>query len=113
MIFSLSGGARIYTQFTKFMDEINKLHSTIKFTHEVSKIELVFLDVTVDKGNRFKQKNILDTRTHIKSTNKQLYIHATSYHLPAILAAFSKGETHSYLRTNSENQLNNDEKSCT
>ena len=37
-----------------------------------------------------------------KPTNKQLYVHASSYHPPSILAAISKGETHRYLRTNSD-----------
>ena len=45
---------------------------------------------------------IIDIRTHIKPTNKQLYVHASSHHPPSILAAISKGETHRYLRTNSD-----------
>ena len=81
------------------MTNINKLHDTIKFTHDT---ELTFLDVTLYKGNRFRSQNILDIRTHIKPTNKQLYVHASSYHPPSILAAISKGETHRCLRTNSD-----------
>ena len=67
-----------------------------------SVIQNSFLDVTLYKGNRFQSHNILDIRTHIKPTNKQLYVHASSYHPPSILAAISKGETHRYLRTNSD-----------
>ena len=59
-------------EFQDFMDKINQIHPTIKFTHEVSKNELTFLDVTVYKGDRFQTENKLDIKTHIKKTNKQL-----------------------------------------
>jgi hypothetical protein len=97
-----------HEQFSDYMTEINQLHDTIKFTHDISDTELTFLDVTLYKGNRFRSQNILDIRTQIKPTNKQLYVHASSYHPPSILAAISKGETHRYLRTNSD--ANNFEK---
>ena len=35
-------------------------------------MEVTFLDVTVYKGERFQATNILDLKTHIKDTNKQL-----------------------------------------
>ena len=84
------------TEFTTYMNKLNKVHNTIKFTHEISDKELIFLDVILYKDNRFQEKNILDIRTHIKPTNKQLYIHATSYHPPNTIAAISKGETKRY-----------------
>ena len=46
------------------MDTINHIHPTIKFTHEVSKTELTFLDVTVYKGDRFEIDNKLVIKTH-------------------------------------------------
>ena len=49
--------------------------------------------MTVYKGPRFQETGILDIKTHIKKTNKQLYIHKTSHHPIAI------GETQRYLRT--------------
>ena len=62
---------------------------------------------TLYKGDRFLHTNILDLRTHIKDTNKQLYVHATSYHPPSTIKAISKGEAQRYLRTNSnENNFN-------
>ena len=99
---------RSHEQFSEYIIEINKLHDTIKFTHDISDTELTFLDVTLYKGNRFQSQNILDIRTHIKPTNKQLYVHASLYHPPSILAAISKGETRRYLCTNSD--ANNFEK---
>ena len=63
-----------------YMKTINTIHNTIKFTYEASDKELTFLDITLYKGDRFLKENILDIRTHIKETNKQLYVHADSYH---------------------------------
>ena len=69
-------------EFKEFMSKINQIHPTIKFTHEISDTKLAFLDITLYKGERFKSTNILDLKTHIKGTNKQLYVHSTSYHPP-------------------------------
>ena len=89
------------SEFTTYMTTINQIPRTIKFTYELSETELTFLDVTLYKGERFNQNHILDIQTHIKPTNKQLYVHATSYHPPTTINAISKGETNRYLRTNS------------
>ena len=96
------------TSFTTYMEKINQTQETIKFTHEVSDKEVTFLDVTVYKGERFKTTGILDIKTHIKLTNKQLYVHATSYHPPATKIGIGKGEAKRFLRTNSneENYIN-------
>ena len=79
------------------MSNINQIHPTIKFTHEISDTELTFLDVALYKGERFKATSILDLKTHIK-TNKQLYVH---YHPPSTIKAITKDETKRYLRTSS------------
>ena len=68
------------TQLQTFMSKISTVHRTIKFTHEHSDTELTFLDVTVYKGPEFSSTGTLDVKTHIKPTNKQLYIHRNSYH---------------------------------
>ena len=98
-------------EFEEYMHTINQIHPTIKFTYEVSDMELTFLDVTLYKGDRFLHTNILDLRTHIKNTNEQLYVHATSYHHPLNHKAISKGETQRYLRTNS-NKTNFNKMTC-
>ena len=38
-------------KFEDFINDINSLHSTIKFTHEFSKSHIPFLDVTVSLDN--------------------------------------------------------------
>ena len=90
------------SEFTIYMNIINQLHHTINFTYELSETELTFLDKTLYKGDRFDRNQILDVQTHIKPTNKQLYIHASSYHLPTTINAISKGKVNRYLRTNSD-----------
>ena len=84
------------------MNTINQLHHIIKFTYELSETELTFLDITLYKGDRFDRNQILDIRTHIKPTNKQLYIHASSYHPPTTINAISNGKVNRYLRMNSD-----------
>ena len=90
------------SEFTTYI--INEIHPTIKFTYESSETELTFLDVTLYKSERFSRDQLLDVRTHIKPTNKQLYVHATSYHPPTTINAISKGEANRYLRTNSDDR---------
>ena len=97
------------TQLQMFMSKINTVHRTITFTHEHSDTELTFLDVTVYKGPEFSSTGILDVKTHIKPTNKQLYIiHSNSYHPKCVKTAIPKGETLRYLR-GGHLQTNNDQ----
>ena len=42
--------------------------NTIKFTAEMSEIEITFLDTKVYKGIRFNKEPILDMHTHYKPT---------------------------------------------
>ena len=91
-------------EFSTFMDTINTLHHSIKFTHECSETQITFLDITLYKGARFQENGILDIKTHIKPTNKQLYVHATSYHPPCTGKSIAIGETNRYIRTNSDEQ---------
>ena len=65
---------------------------TIKFTAEISDTETVFLDTVVYKGTRFKEKSILDVKTHFKRTETFQYTHFTSCHPPNVKKRFVKGE---------------------
>ena len=51
-----------------FIEQANLHHPTIKVTAEISDTETVFLDTIVYKGTRFKEKSILDVKTHFKKT---------------------------------------------
>ena len=60
------------------------IHHSIKFTFDISNTEAAFLDVTVHKGERFKATQILDCRTHFKTTNTFQYVHGSSCHPPGV-----------------------------
>ena len=85
-----------------FLTSLNSLHPTIKFSFEYNKNTITFLDLNIYKGPSFSTTNILDVETHIKPTNKQAYIHATSYHPPGASKGVAIGEMKRYLRTNSQ-----------
>ena len=56
-----------------FIEQANLLHPTIKFTAETFDTETAFLDTVVYKGTRFKEKSILDAKTHFKQTETFLH----------------------------------------
>ena len=66
----------------QFVKSINGLHERINFTGEFSTTEITFLDLRLYKGKRFAKEGILNIKTHIKPTNTQQYIHASSAHPP-------------------------------
>ena len=84
----------------QFIKSINALHPRINFTAEFSTDEITFLDLSLYKWERFTKEGILDIRTHIKPTNTQQYVHASSAHPPGTGPGIIKGELLRYLRTN-------------
>ena len=84
-----------------FIEQANLNHPTIKFTAETFDNENAFLDTVVYKGTRFKDKFILDAKTHFKQTETFLHTHSTSCHLPSVEKGFVKGEALRILRKNS------------
>ena len=88
-------------------------HPTIELTAETFDSETAFLDTVVYKGTRFKERSILDAKTHFLKTNGNLFHkHFTSCHPPNVKKGFVKGEALRILRKNSsettfeENNLN-------
>lgn len=55
---------------------LNEQHETIKFTHEYSREEIHFLDVTISRS----ENNIIETSLHRKPTDANLYLHYLSHH---------------------------------
>ena len=85
-----------------FIEQANLHHPTIKFTAEISDTETVFLDTVVYKGTRFKEKSILDVKTHFKKRKP------SSTHISPLVTrrlhvkkVFVKGEALRILQTNS------------
>ena len=92
-------------ELTEFLTRMNKTNKSIQFTHEKSQQEIVFLDVVVYKKATEHQTPdtlTLNVKTHIKPTNKQLYVREDSYHPPGTGKGIAIGEATRYLRTNSE-----------
>ena len=102
-IFSLWNVSR--DEISKFIEQANKHHPTIKFTAEISETETTFLDTNVYKGERFKKAAVLDVRTHFKPTETFQYTHFSSCHPPGVKRGFIKGEALRLLRTNSSKTL--------
>ena len=71
---------------------MNKIHPTIKFTHELRQETITFLDTDVHLDD-----NKLYVTTHINSTNKQAYTHASSYHPPGTGKGIAIGEANDML----------------
>ena len=65
-----------------FIEQANLHHPTIDFTAEIFDTETAFLDTVVHKGTRFKEKSIIDAKTHFKQTKTFLHTHFTSCHPP-------------------------------
>ena len=76
-IFSLGDMSR--PDIEAFIEQASLHHPTIEFTAETFDTETAFLDTFVYKGTRFKEKSILDAKTHLKQTESFLHLH--TFHL--------------------------------
>ena len=85
----------------EFIEQASLHHLTIEFTTETFDTEIAFLDTVVYKGTRFKEKSILDAKTHFKQMESFLHTHFTSCHPPNVKKEFVKGEALRILRKNS------------
>ena len=63
--------------------------------------QIIFLDTTVFKGERFAKHSILDIKTHYKPTETFQFTHFVSCHPPGVKYGFIKGEAIRLLRTSS------------
>ena len=86
-------------ELEEFLSHMNRANPTIKFTHEKSQTSITFLDVTLYKKD---DSPTLQYKTHIKATNKQLYVKYNSHHPPGTFKGIITGEAIRYQRTNSE-----------
>ena len=74
-----------------FIDYLNSLHDTIKFSHEMSYTHIDFLDTTV----KFGEDRGLITTLYNKPTDTHLYLEHSSAHPHSVL---TKGPYGQYLR---------------
>ena len=99
-IFMAWGGTN--TEFETFLSKCNDAHPTMKFTGECSSEETHFLDTTIYKGTNFRTTQTLDIKTYTKPTNKQAYVHGSSFHPKGVVKSITLGETYRFLRTNTD-----------
>lgn len=65
----------------QFLNDLNSLSPTIKYTHHHSPEIMDFLDLTIFKSALFPYTNLLDTKTFQRAQN--LYHYSSNYdHLP-------------------------------
>ena len=88
-------------ELANFISQINSLHPTLKFTYEWSKTELNFLDLTLFKGKRFNNSQILDTKCFTKPCDTFQYLSRDSSHPKACFNGMVKGEAIRYIRNSS------------
>ena len=62
-------------ELLKFLDEVNKIHPTIKFDYHYSRESVNFLDTTV----KYINKKFITT-LFTKPTDRRAYLHPKSYH---------------------------------
>ena len=67
-------------QLETFIQHINTLHKTLKFTYEASNHSIQFLDLVIYKGKRFEETGILDIKCHTKKTETGQFLHRSSCH---------------------------------
>ena len=89
------------TEIEDFFNIANNYNPLLKFTYDISKEFITFLDTNVFKGQRFKSQGILDLETHFKETNSFLYLHRTSCHPHHVFKGFIKGEAIRHIRNTS------------
>ena len=85
-------------QLHEFMQRMNQIHPSMKFTFEHSYEQITYLDTNVHVNKNLPCK--LFVTTHIKDTNKQAYTYASSYHPPGTGKGIAIGEALRYARIN-------------
>ena len=80
------------TELEDHIKTLNTMHPTIKFTASISDTQIDYLDITIFKGDRFKETGILDVKIYTKPCETFMYITPTSTHPPATFSGFIKGE---------------------
>ncbi len=90
------------SELEQFITYLNQTHPTIKFTYESSKTSVDFLDITIYKGKRFQEQQILDIKPFFKKTNKFQYLQYNSAHPRQTFRSLIKGELTRLLRACSD-----------
>ena len=94
------------SELCSLVENMNKIHETIKFTMEASHESVTYLDLTIFKGKNFESHGRLDTKVYTKPTETYQYLDRTSAHPLSTFKGFIKGEILRYVRlSNNENDF--------
>ena len=85
------------SELDQFIDHLNAVHPTIKFTKTVSSTEITYLDLDI-----YIKDNSIHTKTHFKPTNTFSYLHGRSNHPHSTFKGVKRGENIRILRNTSE-----------
>jgi hypothetical protein len=86
----LSGITR--AQLNSFLAEMKHRVAPLQLTEVISQEEMIFLDVTVYKGEEFSVTGKFNTRTYSKPGNCYSYVHRTSMHVSPTFKGVVRGE---------------------
>ena len=78
----------IFSLWDMSKPDIEEFIEQAKFRAKKFYTETTFLNTVVYKGTRFKEKSILDAKTHFKQTETFLHTHFTSCHPPNVKKGF-------------------------
>ena len=86
-----SGRMHSKEDFLEFFHGLNLVHSSLRFTMEISYISIQFLDWTISKGFSLLWTGLLSTRIFFKHTNTFSYLHGCSYISRHVLKGIAVG----------------------
>ncbi len=90
------------SEFEQFETDLDNYHEAIKFTSETDDNKINFLDITIHKGKRFQNNNVLDISPYAKPCHKFTYLYFTSCHPRHIFHGIIIGEAKRMLRNSSD-----------
>lgn len=90
-----------------FIQQLNTLHPTIKFTADINNTSLPYLDIKLHKGSRFRTTGILDIAPYSKPCHTHTYLHYSSCHPRHTFKGIVIGEAKRTIRNSSDLQTYN------
>ena len=69
-------------EFQEFFELMNNHNDSIKLNCTINEKSINFLDITVLKGPKFQNEQILDTKAYFKSADTPELLHKLSFHPP-------------------------------
>ena len=91
-------------QLEDFIQFINTLHGSLKFTYEASVQSIQFLELVIYKRKRFDEVEILDIKCHTKKTETGQFLHRSSCHPQPVFDGFLRGEIIRYAKNQQQSR---------